>query len=184
MEPYTFNGSFDSIDSEEKPQADNIAIWVKQVLNPHKVIDLGCGPGTYVYSLRDQGIEALGYDLDPRVKDKPFLRHKNILEVEDKADAVMCIEVAEHLEPKYSQDIVDKIYDTLEEGGTLIWTAAHLGQGGVDHINCRPKEYWEKKFKDKGLVRCETLENQLLNQVRQSIHLGWFVMNLMVFYKG
>ena len=52
MGEYRFNGSFDVIDSGEKPQADNIAIWVKQVLNPNKVIDLGCGPGTYVYSLR------------------------------------------------------------------------------------------------------------------------------------
>ena len=184
MSEYNFNGSFESINSEEKPQADNIAAWVKRVVDPDKVIDLGCGPGTYVYSLRDQGIEAFGYDLDPRVKGQPFLEHKNILEVKDQGDVVMCIEVAEHIEPKFSQDIVDKVYDTLKEDGVLIWTAAHLGQGGVDHINCRPKEYWEKKFKDKGLIRCQTLENQLLTQVKQSIHLGWFTMNLLVFYKA
>ena len=66
---------------------------------------------------------------------------------------------------------------------TLLFTAAHLGQGGADHINCRPKEYWENKFKEKGLIRCHTLESQLADYIKTNAHMGWLTMNLMIFYK-
>lgn len=180
---YKFNADFAELDATEKPQANSIAYWAKGVLNPNKVIDVGCGPGTYVYSMRDQGIEAVGYDLDKRVHDKPYLTNQSLFDIDDSGDMVMCIEVAEHVSPNDSQNVVDTLYKILEKDGILLFTAAHLGQGGTDHINCRPKEYWEYKFKEKGLIRSTTLEDQLKSIVAESSHMGWFTMNLMIFYK-
>jgi SAM-dependent methyltransferase len=186
MSEYTFNTDYESISSLEQPQAEILAKWCRGVLNPKRVIDLGCGPGLYVHELLKLGINAIGYELDPRANNYEHVIHKNILDVEDTSDVVYCIEVAEHLEPKYSQDIVNKIYDTLEPGGTLIWCAAHLGQGGTDHINCRPIEYWQKKFISKGLIHVWSLEENLKSTIRGLIphnHMGWFTTNLMIFYK-
>ena len=180
---YTFNADYNIIDVEEKPQANNIAHWVKDIINPNQVIDVGCGPGTYVYSMIKLGIKAFGYDLDERVDGLPYLYNKSIFDIKDSGDMVMCIEVAEHINPEFSQDIVDSLYNMVEKDGILLFTAAHLGQGGTDHINCRPKEYWEYKFKEKGLIRSSTLENQLLSYVVRDSFMGWFKMNLMIFYK-
>lgn len=183
MEEYKFNSDYNSIESSEKPQANRIAQWAKTVLNPNKVIDAGCGPGTYVYSMRDLGINAFGYDLDKRVHGKPYLTNQSLFDINDSGDVVMCLEVAEHIVPDDSQEVVDKLFDILEKDGVLIFTAARLGQGGTDHINCRPKEYWEHKFKEKGLIRSNTLEHELIQWVSQDIHMGWFTANLMIFYK-
>jgi SAM-dependent methyltransferase len=180
---YNFNADYESLDRCEKPQADSISHWLKIVVNPNKIIDVGCGPGTYVYSNRDRGLNAIGYDLDPRVKDKPYLDQKSIFDINDTADTVVCIEVAEHIKPEFSQNIVDKLYDIIQKDGLLLFTAPHVGQGGTDHINNRPKEYWEHKFKEKGLIRCHTLESQLIEYVKTAEYMGWFTMNLMIFYK-
>jgi len=186
MSEYTFNADYASIESRELPQAKILARWIKGCLNPNKVIDLGCGPGIYVHELINVGVDAIGYELDPRAKDIPHVIHKSLLDVQDKSDVVISLEVAEHLEPIHSQAMVDKVYETLEPGGTLIWTAANVGQGGVDHINCRPKEYWIKKFTDKGMIHCNSLErnlkNTLVSTIRTKLH-GWLYYNLIVMYK-
>src|SRR5210317_2014970 len=174
IKEYKFNGDYDSITEAEKPQANQIAKWLSEIVTPNKIIDIGCGPGLYVYAAQDYGLSAIGYDLDPRVNNKPSLTQKSLFDIEDSSDVIMCIEVLEHISPEDSQKAVNKIYDTLEKDGLLIFTAAHIGQGGVDHINNRPKEYWEHKFKEKGLIRCQSLENQLLkNYVCKDIHMGW-----------
>ena len=182
-EDYKFDGDYESIDLFEGQQAGGIAYWSKTLINPNKVVDVGCGPGTYVYAMRSKGINAVGYDLDPRVEDKPHLTNRSLFDIKDSGDMVMCFEVAEHVSPNDSQAVVDTLYDTLEKDGTLLFTAAHLGQGGVDHINCRPKEYWEHKFKEKGLIRCTTLEDSLIEFIKTLPHMGWFTSNLMIFYK-
>ena len=146
---YKFNSDYTSIADLEQPQAELIAKWCKSMLNPKKVIDLGCGPGLYVHELIKLGVNAIGYELDPRADNIDHVIRKNLFEVNDNSDVIYCIEVAEHIEPKYSEHIINKIYEILEPGGNLIWSAAHLGQGGIDHINCRPKEYWEKKLQIK-----------------------------------
>ncbi|NDB61883.1 hypothetical protein EB001_26095, partial [bacterium] len=83
---------------------------------------------------------------------------------------------------------VDALYNALEDGGTLIFTAAQPGQGGVGHINCRKKEYWAKKLIDKGLVFDQNLTEDLLkalteNRYNQPSYMGWFLNNVMVFRK-
>lgn len=184
IKDYKFNGDYDSITEAEKPQANQIAKWLKEIVNPNKIIDIGCGPGLYVYTAQDYGLSAIGYDLDPRVNDKPSLIQKSLFNIKDSADAILCLEVLEHISPKDSQKAVNKIYDTLEKDGILIFSASQIGQGGVDHINNRPKEYWEHKFKEKGLIRCQSLETELLDDyIWKSRHMGWLVKNLMIFYK-
>lgn len=180
---YKYNGSYGNINVEEKPQANNIADWIKEVVSPKKVIDIGCGPGTYVYSMRNKGLNSFGYDLDERVDGKKFLTRKSIFDIEDNADMLICMEVAEHIPAQFSQKIVDKLVGMLDNAGILLFTAGHIGQGGVDHINCRPKEYWEHLFTKKSLIRCPTLENQLQLYIKRSNYMGWLLTNFMIFYK-
>ena len=64
------------------------------------------------------------------------------------------------------------------------WSAAHPGQGGVDHINCQPKEYWQKLIESNGLVRDETMEQQMIEYISNGYHMGWFVQNAMIFKRS
>jgi SAM-dependent methyltransferase len=168
---------YDKLNEEEQPFADRLAYYIKQFISPNDVLDIGCGPGTYVYSLRRMNITATGIDT---IIGKEHLRKQSILDMTDeKADLVICMEVAEHIDARYEDVIVKKIASAV--GRTLIWTAAIPGQGSVGHINCKNKEEWSKKLSAEGLSRNHSRENHLVDFIRQGYHMGWFTQNLLYF---
>lgn len=174
---------YDVIWKEEKPFADRMAVWFKRYIHPKKVIDIGCGPGIHVAALRGQNVEAFGYDVDARVNGKKYLSQVSMFELNDPADLVLCIEVAEHLPESMSDQVVESVVRNVLPGGTLVWSAAHPGQGGVGHINCQPKAYWEAKLTAAGLVRDVETERDMIKHASGGYHMGWFVQNAMVFAK-
>lgn len=171
--------NFDVIDVEEAPQAKRIATWL-WANGVKKVYDIGCGPGTYTKALVDAGIDAMGFDSDCR-NDKNYIINHDIVQspAPGTAEYVICIEVAEHIDEKHADTIIDNILQN--EPKTIIWSAAVPGQGGNGHINCQPKEYWEKKFIAKGAKRNQEAEKSLRDFVMLGTHMGWFVNNMMIF---
>lgn len=176
---------YEFLDQEEKPFANRLAVWIKDYINPKNVLDIGCGPGTYVYALSEQGLDVIGIDVDDRVIDKPLLSQESLLEFNGKykKDLVICFEVAEHIDPQYCDDIVKNVSDCVDVGGTLIWTAAKPGQGGVGHINCRTKEFWKEKFEKVGLTHDDKMQSDLIKYCQQGMHMGWFTQNVLCFKK-
>jgi glycosyltransferase involved in cell wall biosynthesis len=174
---------YNYIEAEEQPCADRIADWIKDTIKPTKVLDIGSGPGMYVKSLLDRGVDAFGIDIDDRVEGKDYLAKESIFDTKRTADTVICFEVLEHIDPAYADQEVEALYNAIESGGILIFTAAQPGQGGVGHINCRKKAYWKNKFIAKGLVFQQDLTNDLITFERKGIHMGWFVNNVMIFKK-
>jgi glycosyltransferase involved in cell wall biosynthesis len=166
---------------EEKPMADRLALWIKTELDPNSVLDIGCGPGHFVESLRSKGINANGFDIDDRVDNKPYLTKRSIFDNTETADTVLCIEVAEHIEESLADQVVEKVVEATDK--TLIWTAAQPGQDGIGHINCQPKQYWLDKFVAAGLVHDSVTEQTLLQYIKQGPHMGWFLNNLLLFRK-
>jgi glycosyltransferase involved in cell wall biosynthesis/2-polyprenyl-3-methyl-5-hydroxy-6-metoxy-1,4-benzoquinol methylase len=172
--------NFNNIDNEEKPWANRLASWIKHNLNSKEILDIGCGPGTYVDSLREIGVNATGIDIDDRVKNKPFLKYQSLMDItNEKADTVLCMEVAEHIDKLEEDLVVKKVTSAVNK--TLIWTAAAVGQGGIGHINCKNKDEWANKITKAGLVRNFVKEKQLQEFARQGSHMGWFVNNLLYF---
>jgi len=176
---------FYQIQEEEAYQADSIAEYIVDHYPNKKIADFGCGPGIYVQSLRKMQQDAYGYDNDIRIKDKEneHIYHSDILnlDLEQKADIILCLEVAEHIPEEDSDKIVDSIKRNLNQQGMLIWTAAIPGQGGLGHINCQHKEYWVEKFAKRSMVRHSQQEQILKDYMRgRAGTMGWFFQNLMV----
>ena len=177
---------YDVIDKEERPFADRLAVWIKNYINPKMVLDVGCGPGIHVYALNDIGVTATGIDIDKRVIGKPLLSQESLLDLNGKykRDLVICFEVAEHLDPQYSDEIVRNVYESIEDGGVLLWTAALPGQGGVGHINCRPKAFWKEKFEKLGLIHDDSMQEDIISYCKEGRYMGWFVNNILCFRKA
>jgi glycosyltransferase involved in cell wall biosynthesis len=172
--------NFDHIDHEERPWARRLAVWIDNILEPATVLDIGCGPGTYVDALRACGVNAQGLDIDERVHGRPGLTYKSLFDMQDEtAQVVLCQEVAEHVPAEQADALVDHVVRAVEH--TLIWTAAQPGQGGIGHINCQPPEYWADKITAQGLVRNTEKEQELRDYARAGAHMGWFVNNLLYF---
>jgi glycosyltransferase involved in cell wall biosynthesis len=170
-----------TITEEEAPMAGRLAEYIATQFPGRTVADIGCGPGIYVDALQALGVSATGYDTDDRVKGKPNLNQISLFDLNAPADVVVCLEVAEHISATQADGVVDSMVRNLKPGAILIWTAAQPGQGGHDHINCQPPEYWEQKFSDRGLQRAQAAETSLRDFIAAGPHMGWFINNLRVF---
>lgn len=174
---------YNALHKEEQPFAERLVGWLVEHLQPKTALDLGCGPGTYVDVFTQLGVSCIGYDTDERIQGKPNLRCESLFNSEEKAELVLCMEVAEHIDSSINEDIVYSMWWSLKPGGTLVWTAAIPGQGGVGHINCQPKEYWEDKFDLMGLTRDKAMEQELISFIKNGYHMGWFIQNLLIYKK-
>jgi glycosyltransferase involved in cell wall biosynthesis len=177
---------YEIVDREERPFADRLAVWIKDYINPKMVLDIGCGPGIHVYAMAEQGISVTGIDVDSRIVGKPLLAQESLLELNGKykRDLVVCFEVAEHIDPQLSDEIARNVYSSVDDGGILLWTAAIPGQGGVGHINCRPKQYWKNKFEKLGLIHDDTMQKDIIDYCKSGMHMGWFTQNILCFRKA
>ena len=172
------NIDFGHLDQEEQPQAERLAHWVREHIQPKRVLDIGCGPGTYVAEFVKQDIPTLGIDPDPRTSGLN-LRAGTLLDtLEETADCVVCLEVLEHIDPTYEQQALTNLVTCVDD--ILIFTAARPGQGGVGHINCRSRDYWLSQLGAQGLQQDTALEQKLRQHMQNGPHMGWFVQNLIV----
>lgn len=171
------------LNNEEQPFAVRLTKWISDELKPSFVLDLGCGPGTYVDCFLKKNISCIGYDTDKRVEGKENLKCQSLFDVNETADVVLCMEVAEHIDSSKNKQIVESVVNALSPGGTLIWTAAKPGQGGVGHINCQTKEYWISLFENQDVTRDFKIEEKLIKDMKDGYHMGWFIQNLLVYKK-
>jgi cyclopropane fatty-acyl-phospholipid synthase-like methyltransferase len=134
---------------------------------PGKLLDIGCGNGDLVMVCRQLGIQAFGIDqLNLEETDiymeGVYFTHDlrtpfNLTEYEPEistVDMVLCWEVAEHIPEEYHNILADTCANHLHRSGfwhKLIFTSAHPGQGGTEHVAARPAQYWREMFHKRGL---------------------------------
>lgn len=125
--------------------------WYK----PKTVLDLGCNVGWWLYWFYQNGVkDATGVDGDNMAKDFKLNDYNLVIsdltkpiELRFKFDLLLCLEVAEHLDEKYSDVLVNT---ACRHSDTVFWSAATPGQTGYNHVNEQPHEYWIEKFNERG----------------------------------
>jgi len=68
-----------------------------------------------------------------------------------KFDAVLCLEVAEHLDSAFAPTLIDAL---IKHGNLIYFSAACPGQTGQHHVNCQWPVYWQQLFNERGFA-CE-----------------------------
>lgn len=151
-DPNEYNWLMQEIMRHESWQALALGKLLYSYLTPKKVVDFGCGPGVYLLYFKACGCDVIGLDgasqagaYIPGDFIQTDLRKRAVLY--SQADLALCIEVAEHLKPEYADTLVESIWCNAE---CVFFSAARSGQGGEGHYNEQPKEYWIKKFEDRG----------------------------------
>ena len=122
------------------------------------VLDVGCANGFLLERFAAAGKEIAGIEASPAVRKVLSPGVAAAVVVGDFAevpqrfprpfDLVCCVEVAEHIDPARSRELV-----TVVTGAASRWiyfTAAPPGQSGRGHINCRPHEEWLGWFEEEG----------------------------------
>jgi SAM-dependent methyltransferase len=123
--------------------------------NIKTILDVGSGRGHAAKWFTDQGLQVTAIEgLHDNVVNAivPTIEHDlTISPFVGKVDFVNCIEVVEHIEEKY----IENLMDTLCSGTYVLITHAVPGQKGWHHVNCQPSEYWISHFKRKNFKLLE-----------------------------
>ena len=134
-----------------------VADMIVADISPKTVLDVGCGMGFLVESLRDRGVEANGFDVSEyaiaHVRDDmraycwqasaadPFPR---------RYDLIVCIEVLEHLEPEGAVRAIANICSATDD---VIFSSTPVDFAEETHVNVQPPEHWALQFARHGFFR-------------------------------
>ena len=132
--------------------AQKILELVRDFYSFSSAVDFGCGTGTWLKACMELGCRNIqGFDgfADPSSLCIPsecfsqkLLGEK--IDAKKSYDLAICLEAAEHVDEKFSNLIVENL---TKASKVILFSAALPGQGGTNHINEQPPEFWQKKFK-------------------------------------
>jgi SAM-dependent methyltransferase len=139
--------------------------WLVETFKPKRIVDVGCGVGTWSAAFLAQGVpDVLGIDgayVDQKLLQIPVDKFRildlsdiSITSLPEQFDVSICLEVAEHLPPSRSESFVRFVTSLAP---IAVFGAAIPGQPGVDHINLRWQSYWAGLFANHGFLACDIL---------------------------
>lgn len=171
------------------PIAAKLAGVLIDYFNPVSVVDLGCGNAEFISEFQKKGIAIQGYEgsrsaIEKALIDKKYIRLfdlRNKIESDKRYGLALCLEVAEHIENKFSQRLVENLTNLSD---TIIFTAAPPGQGGHFHINEQPREFWVNIFKERNYDYDGQMTERVKTAMREKKILWWYCDNLMIFRKS
>ncbi|MFH1202704.1 MAG: methyltransferase domain-containing protein [Candidatus Omnitrophota bacterium] len=171
------------------PIAKDLVDILYNYFHPESVVDVGCGTAEYLAEFNRLGIKIKGYEGSPAALKKAMvsgnfiqladLREK--IKSDERYDLALCLEVAEHIESRYSKILVDNLASLSD---TIIFSAAIPGQGGHFHINEQPHEFWIGLWQERNYILRKDIIEALKEQMRERGILWWYTANLMVFLKS
>jgi len=192
VETHIYDNKFfqNTIKLEAESASDFVDIILKYY-SPKSVVDIGCGAGIYLNEFNKKGIKnLLGIDGAPSAREEFLLDKDKIIifdlaqkyNFKEKYDLGLCLEVAEHLEEKDADNLVETISSASDD---IIFTAAVPGQGprSIGHINEQPHGYWIKKFENAGFNYLEEKTKKIREEMEKKKVVWWIVKNLMIFNK-
>jgi SAM-dependent methyltransferase len=138
--------------------------YVIKQFNIKSVLDVGSGRGWAAKWFSVKGLKVFAIDgLAENVNSAVY--PTTLIDLTERSynnlvDFVNCIEVVEHIEEKY----IDNLLTTLCQGRLVLMTHAVPGQKGWHHVNCQPSEYWIKHMQNRGYRLLEN-ETKLIREL-------------------
>lgn len=170
------------------PIAKDMVNVLIDFFNPQSVVDVGCGNAEFLMHFEKKGIKVRGYEgssnaiANAQIDKSLIVQHDLTQQIvsPEEFDLALCLEVAEHIENKYSEMLVRNLSQLSD---VVIFTAAPPGQGGHFHINEQPKMFWKDLWETKGYGLDEELTENIKKNLRQKEVIWWYCDNLMIFKK-
>ncbi len=151
---------------------------------PKSIIDIGCGLGAWLHNFQEKGVRNIfGVDGSWIHKGDLYIDSHYFIEadlrkdfaLDDIFDLLLCLEVAEHLEEKYAENLISNL---TKMSDTIVFSAAIPGQGGQNHINEKPPQYWLGIFEKFGFYLYEDFRDRFWNDPNID---WWYKQNMFVF---
>lgn len=184
---------YQEVDRQATASAPMIASSIVSLFSPQRVLDVGCGTGALLSQLEQHGVCGVGLEYSDAAllycSERGVTAKKVDLEklcltggepwLERAVfDVVVSMEVAEHLPSVLAAPFVSLL---CRHGRAVVFTAATPGQGGTDHVNEQPHEYWIDKFVQRGFSYDEDCSLAWRAQWAEANVASWYVRNVMLF---
>ena len=135
---------------------------LSKFFNFSSVVDFGCGTGTWLAACQNMGVnKILGFDHYAKESEllieRKYFHKKSLAEkisLDEKFDLAISLEAAEHVEQISADTIVENLSNASD---VILFSAAIPGQGGTNHVNEQPPQYWAKKFANHGYAQFDII---------------------------
>lgn len=175
---------YDEMEDTNLASARVVVPIVINLVNPKSVVDVGCGVGLWLKVFSENGInEVTGIDgewVDKKrlaIPETSFIR-KNLEEtttIDKRADLVMCLEVAEHLDASKASQLVNSLAHIAP---VVLFSAAIPLQGGSHHVNEQWPDYWARIFEKKGYIPVDCIRRKIWSDSRVSF---FYAQNILIY---
>jgi predicted rRNA methylase YqxC with S4 and FtsJ domains len=164
---YYINSNISNYNDYRFKKFDSLAkyLYKKFNLNNKNVLDYGCATGGLVSSLRSLGANAYGVDISPWAiqygrkqynLDSTILRTKRQMDIKQKYDLVIILDVLEHMTINEISNLLTKIntktllirIPTSQIEGEDFYL--DVSKNDKTHIQIHSHKWWIKLFKDHG----------------------------------
>ncbi|WP_133553998.1 hypothetical protein [Algoriphagus boseongensis] len=180
----------DSFYKSRNSETENSAIEILSLLfsffKPNSMVDFGCGVGTWLKTGNNLGVrEILGIEGEWLkseylvIPQTAFLTNNLTSKIilSRKFDLAISLEVAEHIEEKYSKVFIENL---TKASDVVLFSAAIPGQRGSGHVNEQWPDYWIKKFKEKDYLPLDLIRPKIWQNDNIKT---WYKQNTILFVK-
>lgn len=185
-----YDKAFYSMHTAWEGDYEHLSDWITANLEADVYGDIGCGNGYIIRNLFRKNKQVWGIDgsedffayIEEEIR--PYVYRVDLTERHglQGADVSICLEVAEHIEEKFSDVLVQNIVSTNAK--TIIFTAAPPGQEGINHINLKPAAFWLKKFERFGYFPNTELAAKFRSDLGKKLkYTRWYLDNIMILEK-
>jgi len=163
---------------------------IKEIFHPSSVVDFGCGIGVILHYFEKNGIDVFGIDGSAMSRRYSIMKKGNFLlydlrrrmSLEKRYDLCLCLEVAEHIEERYSDILIGNL---VRHGSTVIFSAAPPFQPADCHFNLKPYEWWIEKFRKYNFEFHPQLTDAFKKRIKDIPKIpGYYVNNILVFQEA
>ncbi|MFK7977384.1 MAG: class I SAM-dependent methyltransferase [Halioglobus sp.] len=185
---YTYNQAFYQYINQGSLASAEVVVDALQAILPQKissVLDVGCGAGAWLSVWKARGAAITGLDGDYVQRDAllidadEFRSHDlaTPFALETRFDLAQSLEVAEHLPQSAADNFVASLCASAD---LVLFSAAAPGQGGENHINEQPYEYWQALFDAQGYTMYDAIRDQVLENKNV---MPWYRFNTFIYVK-
>jgi SAM-dependent methyltransferase len=164
---------YDSVTLRAEKSAEIISDFILRNIEIATVQDIGCGDGVWLleFSKKIKGGSFLAVDrnegtfsaldsADERLTIHPTDLARGVPVNEEIFDLSICLEVLEHLPYEAALNVMDYLKNTSR---ILLFSAATPGQGGTNHMNENPAEFWHSELYSRGFRQLDVIRPILKN---------------------
>lgn len=170
-----------------KNSAGILIPYILERLNCRTVVDFGCGVGECLNVVKQcAGIEkVMGIDGEwvreyLEIAQEEFFGCDLTQEIDlkEKYDLAICLEVAEHLPEKSARTFISNL---VRHADVILFSAAIPYQGGMYHVNEQYPSYWKKIFSELDFLMCDCIRSRFWNEERIN---GYYRQNIFIYCKS